>query len=155
MSEERSQWSNIPVPDPSTVTTERLFQLETQIRREVASTRELLESKLNLASKLSEERASGFASRLEDLKNQLDISSSSTKAALTIALNAQEKATDEAKLTFRNQVAMLEKNITEIKELIYRGEGKNTGIGSTIVIGISIVFGASGLIFGILGMLHR
>ncbi len=159
MSDENRPRFNIPIPDPSVITDARLVALETQMRREHQTMRELLEHQIETTTKIGAERVITFALRLDSLKEKLDQSIASTARALTIALEAQKEAAQESKQTLANQIHAVEAAMMEIKELIYRGEGQSKGQTDNSAKWMSVAALVAVIIMGIFGaivpLIHR
>ncbi len=157
MSDDDRNRSNIPIPDPSLITVDRLTALEIQMRREYLSMRELLEHQIEAQTKIGAERLLAINIQFVNLTDKLNTSISSTSDALKIALSAQRDAANESKVTFTRQIDSVQTSIIELKELIYRGEGKDKGTSDSaaktmaiIALVSAIIFGTSGIIISLL-----
>jgi len=123
---------NIPVPDPSTLTTE-------QLRRELMGQREYLMSEMR---RIEEVHVEKFKS--------IDVQFANSKTALDAALRAQKDTAEKSEASVTKQIESLQSGIAsaaaaggerfeDLKGRMDRGEGNSSGISSTIAAGIAIV----------------
>ena len=122
---------NIPVPDPTTLTTAQLY-------REIHTLRELIEKSLNSADSLSLEK---FAGR--DL-------------ALTAALAAASAAVAKSEAFTTKQIEAIGIRIEDLKERLDRGDGSVLGRNFGRTMGdraANFIFAIIGAITGIAGLI--
>ena len=107
---------NIPVPDPSLLTTEQLF-------REVASLKELLLAKMATTEsdhlhekELTAERFRGVYEKFKD-----------TKEALDKAFASSEKAIDKTETTFTDRIVASDVRLNDVRDRLTIVESRREG----------------------------
>jgi len=123
--------SNIPVPDPSLLTTVQSKQLEEQMRREMGAIREYLLALLNAQSDISRVKADNIAQQFTQRDREV-----------TNAFQAQEKAMAKSEGNFHDRIKGIEtllltndkstsEKIGALSSRLDRGEGSQTGSAET------------------------
>jgi hypothetical protein len=133
-----------PDPDPTLLTTQALL-------REIASIKELFESKLEAVSHLKEL----FIKDIERIETQFrerdvraDLMSEANKEALVAAFAASKEGIGEQKVLFTKQIDAMNDKIEDVKTRFVANEGqskgKTEGIGQigAIALGVSFVISA-------------
>ncbi len=131
MAEEDQRRSNIPIPDPSTLTTE-------QLRRELLSLREFLMKDMQRIEEVHTERFKSIDTRFGEGKTALDA-----------ALRAQKDTAEKSEASFTKQIDGIQDSIEkassasadrieDLKGRLDRGEGNTAGSSSSIIIAIAV-----------------
>lgn len=137
MSESRTL-SNIPIPDPSLLTTEQIRReiasLGDQIRREITALRELHETKFTALNTLIEH------------------DSRAAQTAIAAAMAAQKEAATKAEAAAGDLMKELGRRVDELKARLDKGEGVDRGATDTRgeqrqAIGVFV--GLGGLVIGL------
>jgi hypothetical protein len=129
MSEQRGL--NIPIPDPSLLTTEQFNRGQDAQRREMSALREYLISEMTRIEKVHEEKFKGLEIRFSESKVE-------GKNALDTALRAVTDANDKSEKNFTRQIEAneaqtktitnaLNSQVADLKERFMGSEGKSAG----------------------------
>ncbi len=129
--QDRSQ-SNIPIPDPSTLTIELL-------RRELASQKEFFLKDVQRLEEVARERLNGVNARFDD-----------SEKALETALSNRKEAAEKSEASFAKQIDSVSARVDDIKGRLDTGEGNKTGSMNTITLIVSVSAIIIALAFGIL-----
>jgi phage-related minor tail protein len=143
-----------PVPDPTALTTEAL-------RREIQNLKEQMESKLDAAKELRDEKFNSVDDKLDLGERQRVEQKADTEKAITAALEAQKEAANKSEAavakqleqmqnTFKTEIGNLTTNMSDIKDRVgkmeavklgvseQRVEGRTTTAGLYAAIGIAV-----------------
>jgi phenylalanyl-tRNA synthetase beta subunit len=123
--------SNIPIPDPSTLSTE-------QLRRELTLLREFLESKMDRIERVHDEQISGLNTRFSESKLEGKVSLDAALRAQKDLVDTQNKANSEAgdkmekaftkqidgiQLAIATSAKATDDRIDDVRRRLDRGEG--------------------------------
>jgi hypothetical protein len=115
---------NIPIPDPSVLTTEQLDRAIITIKELFFAKFATIESDHRHEKELTAERFRGVYEKFAD-----------NKAALDKAFESSEKAIDKTEMTFTNRIVASDNRLNDVRDRMTiiesRNQGKNEGI-STI-----------------------
>lgn len=148
---------NLPIPDPTSLTTE-------QLHREISALRELLETKIESAAEITLERFRGIETQFNERDKRTEQTARDSKVAVDAAFSAAKEAVAEQNKSSALAIAKseagttkqidqiqnligtiregLEGKINDVKERIGKGDGRSEGV--NVVWGY--VCGAGGLI---------
>jgi hypothetical protein len=118
---------NIPVPDPSIITTERLAGLADELRREMAALRDVLTGKIERSEGQLSSLKELHAEKFDSVQKRLDDS----KTALDAAFLAQKGNAEKTEISLTKQIDFMGDRINEVKERLDRGEGVSSGARET------------------------
>ena len=141
-------WS--PRPDPTLLTTAALL-------RETILLKELLQSHIDAAIDVSNEKFSNISIRFSELDKLRHQTAVTNSEAIAAALNAQKESTNKTELAFTKQIDQMQvlinaisratdEKIDDVKTRLDLNEGKSKGFGE----GWGIIVGIVGLISGLM-----
>lgn len=153
--QDRDARGNIPVPDPSAITTERLADLADELRRELLALRDVLMGRIErLGGELTGLKEL-HAEKFDSVQKRLDDS----KTALDAAFSAQKGNAEKSESSLTKQIDFMGDRINEVKERLDRGEGMSSGVRQTrsdthlssgqMIAAIAACFGGAALLLGV------
>jgi HD-GYP domain-containing protein (c-di-GMP phosphodiesterase class II) len=133
---------NIPNPDPSLATNERLEDAKAQLRREIASAREESRGWTESLQILMEEKIKGAENATTNLDRVVQTRLAGSETALNAAMAAADKVTQkqadnfeavltEAKIGLATQIKGLNEKIDGLKERMSESSGHSSGVSHT------------------------
>jgi hypothetical protein len=141
---------NIPNPDPSLATNQRLAEAMVQIRAEVIAIRAEAKSWIDNLQTLVESKIKSAEDATASLDRVVQTRLAGSETALNAAMAASDKVVakieigvgsvmNEMKAGFSKQIDSMNDKIDDLKERMSESGGKDKGMGSAVVTGIAIL----------------
>ena len=142
--EERAQGSgNIPNPDPSRVTNERLAEGLTQLRNELKAQRDEVKNWVESLQLLHQEKIKAAEDKTNNLDRVVQTRLAGSETALNAAMAAADKVTQEIKLNIgavlnelkagmTKQIEALNEKVEDLKKRVFESGGHAEGAGQMV-----------------------
>jgi polyhydroxyalkanoate synthesis regulator phasin len=130
--------SNVPIPDPTLLTTEQFTRGQDIQRRELQALRELLTSEMNRIEKVHEEKFKSIETRFAEGKTALDAALRAAQNLVDAQNRSNAEASEKSERSFTKQIEALDqqtktitssqsKEINDLKERFVANEGVTKG----------------------------
>jgi len=138
MSDDRRIISNIPIPDPSLLTTDQFNRGQESNRRELAALREYLISEMNRIERVHDEKFKGIEVRFAESKTALDAALRAAQNLVDAQNKSNAESSEKSERSFTKQIEALDaqtrtitmsqsREINDLKERFIGSEGSIKG----------------------------
>lgn len=137
--------NNLPVSDPTTLTTDAL-------RREIGQTREHFQSKLDALEELQATKFGFIAKHFDDLAAQAAERAENIRREVAIASDGQKEADKKSEASIKELLGAQGKLLEDVKDRVVRIESKGEGGGNAvtwIMSGVSFLIAIAGIILAL------
>ena len=112
--------SNIPIPDPTLLTTQ-------QLTTTVMSLRELVEEKIDSLLRLHEQKFSGIATQFSERDIRATQTTEDQKKAVEAAFAAAKEAVAKSEISTKENLKALDEKVNDLRDRLTRLEGRDAG----------------------------